>query len=111
MAKYQTKSVLNSEPFTTRQDAFNWLLTNGHKVAKSTFYAACNAGSPSVNADGSLDRNSILRYAQSLDKSTSANSDYRHRKQVFFTESNYPIFLIIVDKLDIWSLRSKWTFV
>jgi len=81
MAKYQTKLVLNDKPFRNRQEAFSWLLENGHKVAKSTFYSSCNDGRPTINSDGTLDRNNVLLYAHSLDKSVVANSDYQERKE------------------------------
>ena len=78
MAKKQAEK---EDTFTHRQAAWNWLRENGHKVGKSTFYQACGNGFPSLRPDGSVPRHEVIRFAQTLDKSTVADPGFPVQKE------------------------------
>lgn len=61
-----------ADNFQHRQAAFDWLIENGHRVGKATFYGHCKAGWPKVNSDGSVSRQDVIAYTRTLDKSTYA---------------------------------------
>lgn len=69
MAKIKSQTV---EKFRHRQAAFDWLLENGHKLGKSTFYQACKDGFPALNSDGAISKQEVILYSRTLDKSTFA---------------------------------------
>ena len=81
MAKKKAGAVPISDAFQHRKAAHEWLKDHGHKVAQSTFYAACTNGFPSVSADGSVPRADVIRYSKTLDKTSVLNSDFAEQKE------------------------------
>jgi hypothetical protein len=73
--------------FQTRQAAFDWLLSNGYKIAKSTFYAKVADGFPALQKDGSMLVADLQRFARTIDHSlTAQDSSLQTRREIADTE-------------------------
>lgn len=81
------KEVAKSVNLPTRQAAFDWLLSNGYKIAKSTFYAKVADGFPSLQKDGSMLVTDLQRFARTIDHSlTAQDSSLQTRREIADTE-------------------------
>lgn len=81
------KEVTKSVNFPTRQAAFDWLLSNGYKLGKSTFYGKVADGFPPQQKDGSIQIIDLQRFARTLDHSlTAQDSSLQTRREIADTE-------------------------
>lgn len=81
------KEAVKSVNLPTRQAAFDWLLSNGYKIAKSTFYAKVADGFPALQKDGSMLITDLQRFARTIDRSlTAQDSSLQIRRETAETE-------------------------
>ena len=59
-----------TERFSSRKAALDWLKSRGHKVSQGKFYKDCKAGFPFVQKDGSVSKYQVMVYAEKLDGQT-----------------------------------------
>lgn len=80
------QSSSETDRFSSRKEALDWLHAQNYKVSTGKFYQDCGAGFPMISRDGTVSRYQVLMYAQQIDLSTKTE-DLTNRDSLRLHES------------------------